>query len=106
MVSYLKNILLPTKAECGAIVYSEAAASGLPCYTYLTGGSGDYVVDGVNGRTLPLGSSANEFADQIIKDIEEGNMPKFREGAFHLYREKLSWDAWSKGFSNIMRKIG
>ena len=94
--------LLPTKAECGAIVYSEAAAYGLPCYTYLTGGSGDYVLDGINGRLLPAGSPAISFAEQIIRDILESKLQTLREGALRLFNQKLSWEAWSKGFAEIM----
>lgn len=46
--------LLPTQAECSAIVYCEASAYGVPIFTYDTGGTGDYVIDGVNGYKLPL----------------------------------------------------
>ena len=38
-------LLLPTKAECSAIVYSEAAAFGMPCYTFSTGGTANYVIN-------------------------------------------------------------
>ena len=98
--------LLPTKAECGAIVYSEAAAAGLPCYTYLTGGASNSVVNGVNGYALPEGSPASAFADQILDDIKTGRMPSLHEGALNLFKEKLSWEAWAKGFSKIMQEAG
>ena len=98
--------LLPTKAECGAIVYSEAAAAGLPCYTYLTGGASNYVVNEVNGYALPEGSPASAFADQILDDIKTGRMPLLHEGALNLFKEKLSWEAWAKGFSKIMQEAG
>ena len=96
--------LLPTRAECGAIVYSEAAAAGLPCYTYLTGGAGNYVVNGVNGFALPEGASADAFAEQILNDINTGRMPSLHEGALKLFNEHLSWEAWAKGFSKIMQE--
>lgn len=97
--------LLPTKAECSAIVYSEAAAAGLPCYTYLTGGTGNYVVNGVNGRAIPLEATANDFAEQIIQDIHAGKLPSFREGASRISSERLSWEAWATGFAKIMVKF-
>lgn len=97
-------LILPTKAECGAIVYSEAAAAGIPCYTYLTGGTGSYVVNGVNGYALPAGSPANAFAEQILHDIKTGRMPSLHEGALNLFKEKLSWEAWAKGFDKIMQE--
>ena len=95
---------MPTKAECGAIVYSEAAAAGLPCYTYLTGGAGNYVVNDVNGYALPEGSPASAFAEQILKDIRTGRMPSLHEGALNLFKEKLSWEAWARGFKKILEE--
>lgn len=97
-------MLLPTRAECGAIVYSEAAAAGIPCYTYLTGGAGSYVVNGVNGYAVPEGSSAQVFAEQILKDIKNDRMPSLHEGALNLFRDRLSWEAWANGFSKIMQE--
>ena len=99
-------LLLPTKAECGAIVYSEAAAAGIPCYTYLTGGASNSVLNGVNGYTIPLGSPASAFADQILDDIKNGRMPLLHEGALNIFKEKLSWEAWARGFSKIMQEAG
>ena len=97
-------MLLPTQAECSAIVYCEAAGFGLPTYTYATGGTTNYVVDGLNGYTLPPKSSADEFAEVIMNDIKENRMDRLHEGALSLYRDKLSWGAWSKRFKDIMRE--
>lgn len=97
-------MLLPTQAECSAIVYCEAAGFGLPTYTYATGGTTNYVVDGINGCALPPKSSADEFAEVIMNDIKENRMDSLHEGALSLYRDKLSWGAWSKRFRVIMRE--
>lgn len=97
-------MLLPTQAECSAIVYCEAAGFGLPTYTYATGGTTNYVVNGINGCTLPPKSSADEFADVIMNDIKGNRMDRLHEGALNLYRDKLSWGAWSKRFKDIMRE--
>lgn len=97
--------LLPTKAECSAIVYCEASAAGLPIYTYLTGGTGDYVIEGVNGHALPLGSPAESFANQIYNDIKTNQLYSLREGALKVSKEKLSWEAWAKGFREIMERV-
>lgn len=95
-------LLLPTQAECSAIVYCEAAGFGLPTYTYGTGGTENYVVNGVNGHTLPPSQQANDFANCIMEDIEHNRMGALHEGALKLYSEKLSWSAWSKRFRNII----
>lgn len=99
-------LLLPTKAECSAIVFSEAAAFGIPIYTYDTGGTTNYVLDGINGRTLKLGSDSNDFADAIIHDIENNKLREFSDNDEELVRKKLSWQAWSKRFREIMTKEG
>lgn len=93
--------LLPTQAECSAIVYCEAAGFGVPVYTYLTGGTADYVDDGVNGRTFEKMTSARNIAKKIKEDVDSGNLLKFHNEALKMYEEKLSWDAWSMRFKKI-----
>ena len=97
-------LLLPTKAECAGIVFSEAAAYGLPTYTYLTGGTGNYVIDGVNGYALPLTATAKDFADAIECSLGAEQQQKLQEGALKMYRERLSWDAWARRFREIIEK--
>ena len=95
-------MLLPTKAECSAIVYCEAAGFGLPTYTYATGGTENYVINGLNGQTLSPSKGPNDFAADILKDIKSDNMRSLHEGALRLYLEKLSWPAWSRRFKSII----
>ena len=97
-------LLLPTKAECAGIVFSEAAAYGLPTYTYLTGGTGNYVIDGVNGYALPPTATAKDFADAIECSLGAEQQQKLQEGALKMYRERLSWDAWARRFREIIEK--
>lgn len=110
-VEYLKYIdiwknthvfILPTKAECSAIVYCESAAFGVPCYTYDTGGTSDYVVEGENGHCISLRENAREFATCIYNDIINQNMNKLHLGALEMYRDRLSWNAWAIKFREIM----
>lgn len=94
--------LLPTKAECAGVVFSESSAYGLPIFTYNTGGIPNYVVDGVNGYKLPLGSGADKFADKIEECLRNDEFEKLGEGGKKLYKEKLSWAAWSRRFKELM----
>lgn len=98
-------LLLPTQAECAGIVFCEAAAFGMPAYTYATGGTENYVLNGVNGYALSSSQGALDFADRILKDIESGYMMNLHEGALNLYREKLSWSAWSRHFRKVMNSL-
>ena len=98
--------LLPTQAECAGIVYCEAAAYGVPIFTYDTGGTGNYVVDGMNGYKLPLHSTAADFADCIKRNLNVEALQALHEGGLHLYKKKLSWSAWSRRFREIMEENG
>lgn len=95
-------LLLPTRAECSAIVYSEAAAYGVPVFTYDTGGTGNYVVDGQNGYRLNLSKGAEEFARAIADCIAQHQLPVLARGARRLYDERLSWRRWSERFREII----
>ncbi len=94
--------LLPTKAECAGIVFSEASAYGLPIFTYNTGGIGDYVKDGVNGYKLPLGSPGENFANIIDRCIKRNELKHLLEGGIELFKTDLSWNAWSEKFKSML----
>ena len=98
--------LLPTQAECSAIVYCEASAYGVPIFTYDTGGTGDYVIDGVNGYKLPPAATAADFAACIKRNLNTASLQTLHEGGRRLYKEKLSWPAWSRRFREIMEENG
>ena len=96
--------LLPTKAECAGIVFSEASGFGLPAYTYATGGTVNYVLNGINGYALPSDAGSSEFANKIFDDITSGNYCTLRSNAVKLYKDKLSWSSWSNRFRDIMNE--
>lgn len=98
-------LLLPTHAECAGIVFCEASAFGMPVYSYVTGGTENYVINGVNGYALPIDQGAIAFANRISKDIDQGNMLTFHNGALDLYKEKLSWKAWANHFKQEIGSI-
>ncbi|WP_336515913.1 glycosyltransferase family 4 protein [Pollutibacter soli] len=94
-------LLLPTQAETAGIAFSEASAFGLPIFTHNTGGIGNYVLDGVNGYKLELGSTGTDFAESIAALLASGKIPQFQEQARELYRTRLNWERWSEGFKKI-----
>ena len=95
-------LLLPTRAECSAIVYCEAAAHGIPVFTTDTGGIANYVVNGVNGYRLPLTGTGADFANKIKECICKQEFSGLSENARRLYKEKLSWPAWSSRFAEMV----
>lgn len=95
--------LLPTRAECAGIVFSESSAYGLPIFTYNTGGIGNYVIDGVNGYKLPLTAKGKEFADKIEESLKNNDFEKLGQGGIKLFNEKLNWHSWAESFKKIMQ---
>lgn len=97
--------ILPTKAECSAIVYCEASAFGLPIFTYDTGGVKNYVRDGINGFTLPMSAEAEDYANTIIKCVEHNELNDLHIGAIDLYRTILNWNSWGEEFKKCIERI-
>ena len=50
----------------------EAQAAGLPIVATTTGGTGEIVLDGVNGRLIPVNTTAAEIADAIESIMDTG----------------------------------
>lgn len=98
-------MLLPTLAECSAIAFCESSANGLPVFSHLTGGVGNYIYNGRNGYLLPLGSTGADFGAQIKACLESGELERMSVTALDGYREKLNWNVWSQKVEVIIRKI-
>lgn len=97
--------VLPTRAECAGIVFSEAAMFGLPTVTYATGGTTSYVDDGVTGFCLEPGSSPEAFADALQKIVESGELTEYSNNARRKYERELNWPHWLSQFDAIARGL-
>lgn len=105
LISYYQHsdiFLLPTKAECAGIVFSEAAMFGLPVFTHNTGGTMSYVEDGKTGRGLKLGSTARDFANAILEMINSGHYKEWSQNARKKYELELNWNVWLQKFEDIL----
>ena len=97
--------ILPTRAECAGIVFSEAAMFGLPTVTYATGGTTSYVDDGVTGFCLEPGSSPEAFADAVRNIVDSGKLSEYSSNARKKYELELNWSHWLDRFDYIACKI-
>lgn len=95
--------LLPTKAECSGVVFSEAESVGIPVLTYDTGGVGSYVIDGKTGYRLTEGASAKDFADKIEYILNENLLEDLSVQAKKYAKANLNWDNWTKWFSENLK---
>lgn len=59
-------LVVPTRAECFGIVFAEAQTFGLIPVTRLIHATGEIVLDGQTGLTLPDGASASAYADAML----------------------------------------
>lgn len=98
-------LILPTRAECSAIVFCEAASFGMPVLTTETGGTGSYVVSGENGERLSLSATPVQYADIIEDWLAGGKLDTLSNTATQMYAEQFSWHAWRTHFCKEIGQI-
>jgi glycosyltransferase involved in cell wall biosynthesis len=97
---------LPTRAECAGVVFSEAAAFGLPIVSTDTGGVATAVRDGVTGRLLPLAAGGAEYARAIADLLADPvALTRMRAAARAAYESRLNWDAWGAAAGEVVRAV-
>lgn len=95
--------ILPTRAECAGIVFCESSAYGIPSITFDTGGIGDYVINGENGYRLPMGSTADDFANKILDILSDsGKLGYMQKKSVEMYKERMNWDALGDRFKELI----
>jgi glycosyltransferase involved in cell wall biosynthesis len=88
-------LLLPTHADCTPIVFSEAAAFGIPVLTNDTGGNSSVIREGVNGYLFPAGSDESYYADTIKKVFFNKELYlMLRKNSREEFDRRLSWKVW------------
>ncbi len=94
--------IMPTKAECAGIVFAEAAMFGIPSFTYATGGTVDYVEDGVTGRCIEANLGAEAFCETIREAVTSGKIEEYSINARQKYETEMNWDCWLEQFEAII----
>jgi len=99
-------LILPSKAECAAVVFAEASSFGLPSLATNVGGIPTVIRDGKNGYTFPLDESPGKYCDCIERfmlskqDYMELALSSFRE-----YSERLNWSSAGRGVSGLIKEF-
>jgi glycosyltransferase involved in cell wall biosynthesis len=99
-------LLLPTRADCTPVVFSEANAFGIPCITTSVGGIPTIIRDDVNGKAFPLQAEANEYASYIEKCFK--NWDAYYElslSSFNEYESRLNWNVTGKVITKLMSEL-
>ena len=98
--------VLPTRSECSAVVYCEAAAYGLPLISTDTGGVSSYVRDGVNGYLLSLQAGPEVYADTIQSIWKDrSRYLALCEMSRSRFDNDLNWDSWALKVKEIIEKL-
>lgn len=85
-------LILPSRADCTPVVFSEANAFAVPCLTSGVGGIPSIVLDGINGYRFPAKNEAAGYAARIESLM--GRYPDYRElaiSSYAQYRDRLNW---------------
>jgi glycosyltransferase involved in cell wall biosynthesis len=85
--------ILPTHAECSAIVFAEAASYGLPVVARDVGGTSSMVDRNRSGILIDRGDRAKELADAIRPLLSDPERYRAMSAAsLELFRRRLNWD--------------
>lgn len=104
IISSCDCLILPTLAECSAIAFAESSAYGLPIFSHFTGGVPNYVVDGINGYLLPIGSTGKDFGKKIINCYENNEIRNMSFKARDFYKRILNWNTWGDKMKELIEK--
>lgn len=106
IISESHFLLLPTRADCTPIVYSELNAHGIPVITTNEGGIPSLVTDGINGFMFDKDSSPGVFADAIIdKFTHKEKYIDLSASSFNEYKTRLNWKHSISEFRKILNEL-
>lgn len=98
--------LLPTKAECFAVVFAEAGSHALPVITSNVGGSASAIKNGYNGYCLDLNNFSSVAADKIFNLIKSPEVYKqYSYNAYENFEKELNWDVVGRKVVGAMKEL-
>lgn len=98
-------MVLPTRAECAAEVFSEAFAYGVPAIAPDVGGVSTLVSER-SGVLLPPDAGANDYASAIVALSERRkDYTALALSAFDEYRQRLNWDVATQTIVSRLREV-
>jgi glycosyltransferase involved in cell wall biosynthesis len=98
--------VLPTKADCTPIVFSEANSFGLPVITSNTGGIPSIITNDVNGKLLakdPDIKSCAEYIKEVFTDFDR--YIRLSLSSFNEYKARLNWKVSASKIMSYMENI-
>jgi glycosyltransferase involved in cell wall biosynthesis len=98
--------ILPTRADCAPIVFSEAASFGLPVITTEVGGCKSVIIDNKTGFCLREENFVKEASKTIIELCHSENAYEaISLNAYNHYLNELNWDVIGRKVVNAMQHL-
>lgn len=87
-------LVVPSKAECFGLVYTEASAYGIPSIACDVGGVSSAVRQGRNGMLFPADVTPAQIADRIVDTwSDQAKYSSLAIASRNEYDERLNWPA-------------
>ncbi|GGG12431.1 glycosyltransferase family 4 protein [Pontibacter amylolyticus] len=99
-------LLLPTKADCTPIVFSEANSFGLPVISTTVGGIPTIITENVNGKTFSPNSGTQEWSNYIYSSFN--NHTRYNDlclSSYGEYQKRLNWKKAGKEIMGYLKLL-
>ena len=99
-------LLLPTKADCTPVVFSEANSFGVPVISTNVGGISTVIKDDVNGRIFSLNSDLTEWCNYIYATF--CNKQRYYElcvSSFGEFQNRLNWNSAGESVMKLLKEL-
>lgn len=99
-------LILPTSAECCAVVFAEACSFGLPNLATDVGGNSTAVRNDKSGKTFSLNADPDEYCDFVLKYMsDKKEYERLSLSSFQEYAERLNWATAGKRVNELIREF-
>jgi glycosyltransferase involved in cell wall biosynthesis len=99
-------LILPSRADCTPIVFSEANANGLPAISSNEGGITSVIKSGLNGETFEINVDPENIAKYIAEQFTD--YKKYKTLAYSSYQEyqtRLNWPTACTEVTELIKTV-
>ena len=99
-------LLLPSRAECCAVVLSEASSYGLPSLATNVGGIPSAIKNGRNGQTFQPDEGPDKYCDYIERLMSsKKEYEHLAHSSFKEYTHRLNWKTSGKKVYDLIQEF-